>query len=226
MRAFTRFVAVLGTAVVASATLAGCASKLDKPTHSEITSQVPLAPTKDPNVFAWQSPDLDVSRYNAFLIDPVTVYDGSDADFGGISAQDRQALADLIGKEFKRQLGENYAIASEPGRSVVRLRLTLIGVNQSRPVLSTALRLLPIGLALTAVKSAADKPATFTGSVTLAGVALDSESGQPIGGVEALVAPPAYDLTSGLGFQRAAELGIKRAAGEFRDYVDTLASQR
>lgn len=225
MRSFNRSVAVSAFIVVATAALAGCAGKL-KPTDSNVTAQVPLAATKDPNVFAWQSPDLDVTRYNAFLIEPATVYDGADADFAGASPQDRQALAARVTKEFKRVLGENYAIATDPGRSVVRLRLTLIGINQSRPVLSTALRLLPIGLALTAVNSAADRPANFTGSVTLAGVALDSESGQPLGGVEALVSPPAYDLTSGLGFQRAAELGITRAAEQFRDYVDTLASQR
>lgn len=215
-----------GVVLGSAALIAGCAGTPETPSNSSVSAQVPLTATSDPNVFTYVAPDLKAAGYRGFLIDPVTIYDGSDADFGGASSDDKKQLAALLGKEFSRVLGERYAIVTAPGPGIVRLELTLVGINESRPLLSTALRLTPVGLGVTALRSAAGKPANFVGSVTIAGLAMDSASGKILGGAEAQISPPAYNLTSGLGMQRAAELGVTRGAEQFRSYVDGVTGQR
>jgi hypothetical protein len=98
--------------------------------------------------------------------------------------------------------------------------MTLVGINESNPVLSTALRVTPVGLVMTAARTVQNKGAAFTGSINVAGVAYDSQSGKVISAVQAVVTPAAVNLTSGLTPLRAAELSTTRAAEAFRGYLD------
>jgi len=197
--------------------LAGCATKA--PDVININGMIPIRDTKLPNVRAYQIPTFDRSRYHGLYIEPTTLYSGPDADFGSTSLEDRQRIAARLTSEMQRVLSPDFRLVNAPGPGVVRLHLTLVGINQSHPVLSTALRLTPVGLVLSAGHAVMDKPAAFVGSINMAGVAYDSESGQVLAAVQAVISPSAVDLTSGLTPLRAAELSTTRAAQAFRDYL-------
>jgi hypothetical protein len=199
--------------------LAACAGKPTAPDVINVDGLIPIPDTKLPDVRAYRAPDFDRSRYRAILIDPANVYQGDDADFGTVSAQDRERLAAMLTSEFQRVLGEQFHVVEQPGAGVVRLHLTLIGVNQSKPVLSTALRLTPVGLVMSAARGVTDRPAHFVGSINIAAVAYDSESGKVLAAAQALIGPSAVNLTSGLTPLRAAELSTTKAAEAFRDYL-------
>jgi hypothetical protein len=198
--------------------LAACASK--GPEVIDTNGLVPIKETKLPNVRAFRAPDFERSQYHAIMVEPTTLYQGADADWGNTSPEDRQRIADMLTAEFKRVLGEKSKLVDQPGPGVARLDLTLIGINQSHPVLSTALRLTPVGLVMSAARGVQSKGAAFTGSINIAALVSDSESKKVLAAVQAIVEPNAVNLTSGLTPLRAAELSTTRAAEAFRDYLD------
>lgn len=210
--------------IVLLALLAGCASKT--PPAIGPAAQLPLEATSNPNIYTYRAPDLNIKAYGGgILVEPATIHGGADADFGDISYADRQKLVARMNSEFRRVLGAKYKLVAQPGPGVVRLKLALIGAKESKAFWSTALRLGRVGLARTAVRSATDQPAGFTGSITVSGAVRDSVSDKVLGGVVARVDPPAYRLDSGLTPLRAAEMSITLGAEKFRDYLDELTGK-
>lgn len=214
------------TVAAVALTLAACAS--NKPeTSAGLTEKYAMSPSAaSPDTLVYRSPDIDIKKFTSgFYVAPVEVYGGADAEFGDVSAADREKLAQFLRSEFIRELGTKYKIAQAPGPGVVELKLTLAGISETRPLLSAATRLSPAGLALTLGKSAAGMPAAFTGSVTFGGVISDAGSGQTLGAFLTKVSPNALDLTSALGTQEAARIGITRGAEGFRAAVDRVTGR-
>ncbi len=204
----------------ASALLGGCASKA--PDVINISGLIPIGETKLPNVRAYEARGFDVRNYHGLLIDRADVYRGSEAGFGDVSEADRERIAAMLTSEFRRVLGAEMRVVEAPAPGVVRVHLTLVGIDQSRPMLSTALRLTPVGLVMTAAKGVTERPAPFVGDINVAGVAYDAETGRVLAAAQALISPSAVNLTSGLTPLRAAELSTTRAAEAFRDYLDRV----
>jgi Protein of unknown function (DUF3313) len=210
--------AIRGAGFALALLLAACATK-PAPDVININGLIPIQDTKLPTARAYRAPDFHRSSYHGLLIDPADVYQGRDADFGKVSPEDRARVAAMLTSEFKRVLGAGIPLVDQPGAGIARLHLTLIGIDQSKPVLSTALRLTPVGLVMSAAKGVTDRPAPFVGSINVAVVAYDSESGKVLAAAQAVVSPSAVDLTSGLTPLRAAELSTTKAAEDFRDYL-------
>jgi hypothetical protein len=172
---------------------------------------------------AQDAPAAAIVRYRRIVVAAVTV-GGHDTEFDGISDEDKQRLAIELGEKFRSTLAQHFSIADRPGPGVARLQLTLEGIKTSNSVLSTGLRVLPLGMAMSLVRGARDKPARFTGFVTLSGRFSDSVSGTPLAHFAGSVYPRAYDLGSGLGSLKAAELGMQRAADEITAQLQALGN--
>jgi Protein of unknown function (DUF3313) len=200
--------------------LSACASKPATPQLVNISGMIPIADVKMANTHAYETPTFDRNKYHGMIIDPADVYRGPEADFGSTSVADQEMIAAKLTSEFKRVLtAAGFNVVSAPGPGIVRIHMTLMGVNASHPVLSTALRLTPVGLVMTAGHTVMQKPANFVGSINLAAVVYDAGTGQVLVAVQSVVYPEALDLTSGLTPLRAAELSTTRAADGFRDYL-------
>ena len=211
---------ILGLVSAAFAVLvSGCVSKPATPDLVNVSGMIPITDTRLPTARAYETPTFDRSHYHGILIDATDLYRGPEADFGNTSIADQEMLAAKLTSEFKRVLAPDFNVVNAPGPGIVRVHLTLMGVNESHPVLSTALRLTPVGLVMSAAHTVRDKPANFTGSINVAGVIYDSQSGQVLVAAQSIVSPAAVDLTSGLTPLRAAELSTTRAANAFRDYL-------
>jgi hypothetical protein len=202
-----------------AAVLSACAGKPATPQLVNISGMIPLTGTKSPSVHAYEVPTFDRSKYHGMLLEPTDVYRGPEADYDGTSTADQERIAAHLTAEFRRVLTPDFNVVNAPAPGIVRIHVTLMGVNESRPVLSTALRLTPVGLAMTAGHEVRDRPANFVGSINLAAVVYDSQSGQVLVALQAVVYPAAVDLTSGLTPLRAAELSTTHAAEAFRDYL-------
>jgi hypothetical protein len=69
----------------------------------------------------YRNPDARFGAYDKVLVDPVTVWTGTDSDLGEVPAEDRQTLAnDLYGK-LVEALQADYQIVTTPGRGVLRI---------------------------------------------------------------------------------------------------------
>lgn len=221
-------------AIAAAVLLAACASTRPE-TTAGLAADMPLAAptTANPNVpsgmadntLVYRSPTLDVSKYHGFYIPAANVYHGAGADFGDITAQDQDALAQALTGNVVAALQRNRNIASRPGPGIITLQLTLAGVSETRPVLSLT-RLTPVGLGITALKSVEGMPAAFVGTVTVAGKFTDSRTGEVLGGFVTRQGPPAYDLRSSAGTIQTARLALSSFATELAGAVDKLAGAR
>jgi Protein of unknown function (DUF3313) len=212
-----RFAPLLSLAVTCF--LSACAGKPATPELVNVSGMIPITDVKMPDTHAYESPTFDRTKYHGILIDQTDLYRGPEADFGSTSIADQELIAAKLTSEFRRVLTPDFNVVTAPGPGIVRIHMTLMGINASHPVLSTALRLTPVGLVMSAGHTLRDKPANFVGSINVASVVYDSQTGQVLAAAQSIVSPAALDLTSGLTPLRAAELSTTRAANAFRDYL-------
>ena len=81
------------------------------------------------------NPAANWARYNAILIDSVTIW--RNAETGDVPAEDQQKLTDYLYAALHKQLGEDYQIADRPGPGVLRLRAAITEAKGSRVVMNT-----------------------------------------------------------------------------------------
>jgi hypothetical protein len=200
--------------------LSGCTSQAPKTTGG--LGNLPLEPSQYPGTLVYRAPDIPSGKYKSIFVDAADIYRAADADFGGASEEDKARLAEKLTTEFKSALAKHhYTLVSQSGQGVVRLHLILAGIKESKPVAATALRLTPLGLGMSAAKSATGHDnSALVGSVTVSGELLDTESGEALAGFVATESPIALDISSGFGKLRAAELGIERGSEEFAVALD------
>lgn len=149
-------------AFAAIAVISGCATT--PPPSVALSSSALLRPTSDKSKpYAYRRADVNFAAYGRVLVPPTEIYAGPDAQFGKMSAADRQALAVYMHQEFSRVLGRRLQIAGQPGPGTLRARLTLTGAEASTPVLSTVSHVLPVGLVVNAGAQATGGRGTFSG---------------------------------------------------------------
>lgn len=198
--------------------LAGCASV--PPVHfSALDSAARL--TSSPHrqnghiPYLYSDPKAVWTEYNQVIFDPVSVYDGIDAQFGHISMGDKSALANYVGAKFTQALLDaHYAIVTAPGPRTLRIHVTLVGVRASTPVLSPLTKVIPAGVVINIINTASDKRAPFTGFVSYAVEIYDGVSGHLLRSYVERQYPAAMNIAASFGSLGAAKTGIKKGASD------------
>ncbi len=185
---------------------------------AELASAPELAQDKaNKESWTYRKDGLDVSGYKSILIDPTAVYTGADAQFGKISSADQQKYAGIVTKAMTTELGKALPVVGQPGPGVLRLKFTLIGMTTTQGGLATVTRVLPVGLVLNTVKSAADKKGSFTGSLLYAVELSDADTGELLIAAVRRTAPDAMDIGSTLSTQDTVESISDHLAKSYRD---------
>lgn len=160
------------------------------------------------NTERFVQPGVDLKKYVAFMIDPVDIYSGPDAQFDDVSPADQREMADFMHQEFARVLGKRYKIVHAPGPHVMRIHLTLAGIEKTQPALATVTRVLPAGLVMNSVKGATGQGGTFMGSVVFAADFYDSTTNELVASMVTRQEPNAMDVTVVLSGLDAARVGV------------------
>ena len=100
----------------------------------------------------WLKPGVDFSKYDKVMLDSVVFYFAADSEDKGIDPEVMKELSDAFNLDLVNALKDKYPIVAEPGPGVVRLKIALTGVKQSRPVLSGVTSVVPVGIAVSVVK--------------------------------------------------------------------------
>lgn len=124
------------------------------------------------------------------------IYAGPDAQFGKMSATDKQALASYMHQEFSKVLGRRFQPVAQAGPGTLRARLTLTGAEASTPVLSTVSHVFPGGLVVNAGAQAIGGRGTFSGWVSYAVEIEDAETGSLLYAHVASRSANALDITA------------------------------
>jgi hypothetical protein len=206
------------SAIVISLALAGCASSpVD---YQGLASANQLQRVKDDEEpFQFHNSDAQFANYSKILIDPVTVYTGTDAQFGSHSQDDRKAIAAYMQKTVEETLGKRYQLVNAPGPNTLRLHLTLTGIETSTPVISTLSHLLPVGLVVNTGLQVTDHNGTFFGSVSYAAELSDASTGELLYAYVTRQTPDALDVTASFGSLAAAREGVRIGANHLRDQL-------
>lgn len=207
---------ILACTVIVAAS-AACSSSPQTPTGLANASQPMQESPNVPGTLIWKKPGLNPAKYSSFILSPVQVYRGADAQFAGATETDKTTLANYMGREFQRALSERYRITTAGAPQTARLQLTLVGASENVPVAATASRIAPVGIVANMANTAAGGNPTFTGTVTIQGQFFDSVSGEPIATFITTRGPNAFDFGATLTSRDAQEAAITATADDVRD---------
>ena len=175
--------------------------------------------------WTYLKPNLDLAGYRSFIVDPTVVYDGADAQFDGVETGDRQKFAGILTDGVRAELAKAFPLAEKPGPGVGRLKVTLLGVEPTKIGVKTATQVLPIGLALNAVKSLRGKPGGAAGSVLYAVELIDSVSGELQVAAVRRDTPDALDISASLGTEETVRAVGASMGRKFREKLETATGR-
>lgn len=164
--------------------------------------------------YAYRRPGVNFAAYGSVIVPPTAIYPGPDAQFGNMSAADRQALASYMHQEFSKVLGRRLQLVAQPGPGTLRARLTLTGAEASTPVLSTVSHVLPVTLVVNAGAQATGGRGTFSGWVSYAVEIEDAQTGTLLYAHVANRSAKALDITANFRGLDAAKAGVRSAANQ------------
>jgi hypothetical protein len=196
------------------AALAGCASA-DPVAYSGIVSSSQLAPNprdESGRVPYRYSTAVDWRTYDRIFIDPVVIYRAPDHQFEDMSEEDKADLASYMQARFAEKLRTRFTLASDPGPSTLRVRLTLTGASTNTPVLGTLSRFDIAGGLYNGVQAVRDREGTLTGSVIYAVEIYDAPTNRLLSAFVTKQYPGPYNILASMGSLAAAKTGIEKGA--------------
>ena len=208
-------------AATLGALLAACLST-DPVVYSGIASSSQLRPNKEgdatriPYRYASQ---VDWQTYNRMIIEPVTIYRGSDAQFGDMSGEDKLELANYMRSQFTEKLRRRFTITTDATPNTLRLKLTLTGATENTPVVSTFSHLDLAGNLYNGIQSIRGREGMMSGSVTYAVEIYDAPTNRLLNAFISKQYPNAMNIVASFGSLGAAKTGIEKGADALVDYL-------
>ncbi|UCG81790.1 MAG: DUF3313 domain-containing protein [Desulfobacterales bacterium] len=136
---------------------------------------------KDGAKLRWLKPGVDFGKYTKVMIDSVIFYLADDSEHKGIDGNEMKDLTDAFNLEFANAFKNKYPIVSEPSPEVLRIRVAITDLRQSKPVASTVSTIIPIGLGVSVVKKGATGSWVGSGATTAEVLAVDSMTNDVVG---------------------------------------------
>ena len=138
---------------------------------------------KDEAAMVYIKEGVDWNSYSAVMIDPVTVWYDSDADYRGIHPRDLVALGDYFEQAMVRNLQGGYKIVAKPGPGVLRFRTAITDVVPSNPTMDTITGIVPQARAISAIAKVTTGSDLYVGQASAEAELLDSQTGDRLGAV-------------------------------------------
>jgi hypothetical protein len=129
----------------------------------------------------WGKPGVDFAKYDKVMLDTVVFYFAPDSEDKGVDPELMKELSDAFHQDLVDALKDRYPIVAEAGPDVVRIKIALTGLRQSRPVLSGISSVIPVGLAISAAKKGAAGSWTGSGATDAEFMLIDTASNEVIG---------------------------------------------
>jgi len=217
-----RSAVVLATLSLAAA---GCASTTPTPPPGSVADQSAMqASSTVGGRISWVRPDTNFTKYTSVVIAPVTIYDGSDTDWGNTGPADRTEIANYLQSAYSKAMGQSLRIVSAPGPNTLLLKMELVGVTSDVPVAATISHVYPAGVLANVFDQTQDKPGTFSGSVTYALSLYDSTTNTLLAAAVNKKFPDALNIGATLSTNAAAEAAIDQGAAQVGKTLRLLRS--
>ena len=203
--------------------LSGCASSDTSPPPAGMASAASMGQDPErPGAWVYRTPNANLRQYTRFIVEPVEVYRGAEANFGSMTNSQITEIAQYLTSEMRRELGSGYTVTTQPGPNTARIVTKLVGVEQTVPGAATVSRVLPIGAVANALKGASGGSGSFTGAIILAAEVYDSQSSELLVAAVRKYNPPVFDLEATLSTMDTARSAARQAAQDLRAAVDRV----
>lgn len=159
----------------------GCATKPVK--HSGFLINYPefKSGPKGGADFVYMKEGVDFKKYNKIMMNHVVLYFEDDAESQGIHPEELAEMSNAFHKAIVDNLQGAYPLVAEPGPDVMRLRFAITDVVASKPGMGAVATVMPVGLALSAVKKGVTGKHTGVGEASIEVEILDSMTNERIG---------------------------------------------
>lgn len=131
----------------------------------------------DPKLI-WLKPGIDYKKYKRLMVDYVVFAFADDSEYKAIDANELKEIGDKATGTMIRTIKEDFPVVTEPAPDVLRVRIAITDLKQSRPALSAVTSVVPVGLAVSAVKRGTTDAWTGSGATTAEMMVLDSMTGE------------------------------------------------
>ena len=123
--------------------------------------------------------DRDVKgKYPGVILEPVRLYASTNGRLSRLSPEDQQVLVNYLHAALQTYMTNHFAVADEAGPGVMRVRMAITEARAANVPMDVISTLLPIGLAVSAVKRVATGAHSAVGSTGIECEAVDSVSGR------------------------------------------------
>jgi hypothetical protein len=127
----------------------------------------------DPKLL-WIKSGVERNKYKRVMVDYVIFAFAQNSEYKGIDANEMKTMADGATLALVQAIQKQVPVAVEPGPDVLRIRMAIVDLQQSKPVLSTVTTVIPAGLGLSLIKKGATGTWTGAGGTTAEMMILDS----------------------------------------------------
>jgi hypothetical protein len=129
-------------------------------------------------LLVYKNANANLAKYDKVHLDPVTIWMSGKSAFEGISAEDRQRLADDFYNAVHKELSQDYRLVDQLGPGVMRIQVALTDAKGSSPVMDTISTVMPIGLAISQTKGLITGKPSFVGETQAEAKVTDGTNGQ------------------------------------------------
>jgi hypothetical protein len=156
--------------------LASCATTVPPKTGflGEYHDRLAPAPEGAVAKLRWIRPGLDFSKYKKIMVDYVVFALAEDSEYKAISGDEMKELGDAASLALVNAIKKNEPIVAEPGPDVWRLRMAIVGLKQSNPIISGITTVIPIGIGISVIKKGAVGAWSGSGATRAEAMILDS----------------------------------------------------
>ena len=129
----------------------------------------------DTAMLSYIDPKVNFRAYGKIMLEPVRAYvTGKDSPMAKLPKDKQQHLLNYFDAALRENLKRDYALVNQPGPGVLRIRVAITEAEGSAVVLDTISSVIPIGIALSAVKAIATGENLSVGSIGAECEGLDS----------------------------------------------------
>ncbi|WP_188474781.1 DUF3313 domain-containing protein [Hafnia psychrotolerans] len=201
--------------------LSGCTSTQPVP-YTGVASSSQMKPdTQDDSghiAYSYNVP-IDWNKYSRTIMDPVVIYQGTDAQFDDVSPGQKQQLANYMQQQFGKTVGERFPLTNKITPGTLRIRLTLTGAETTTPVIGGLSRFDLVGGPYNIVQSIRGKQGSFTGSVSYAVEIYDATTNQLLKAYISKQYPNSLNIGVNWGALSAAETGLDKGAEQLQEQL-------
>jgi hypothetical protein len=175
---------------------------------------------KDGADFLYIREGVFFGAYDSIMMDHVVFYFHDESEYEGIHPELLKELADAFHEAMIDALRDGYPFVDKPGPGVLRVRFAITDVVASKPALNTISAILPVGLAVSAVKKGATGKHTAVGGASMEVELLDSQTNERIGAAIDAKYAEKYKIVKGMSKYGHAKDAFKFWAERFRKWLD------